>query len=206
MRPTENQPAVELQIDASGWCEQARRCPSPNFEPRPPHAQVDLLVVHNISLPPDEFGHHYIEDLFLNRLDCDAHPYFDRLRGMKVSAHFLIRRDGELLQFVSASDRAWHAGVSRFRGRERCNEFSIGVELEGSDLRAFEDAQYQTLARLTRALTRRYPLRHVTGHEHIAPGRKTDPGPCFDWPRLSRLLPSFPDMPASAQDGLQKSL
>lgn len=206
MRPTEHKPAGELEIDADGWCVQARHCPSPNFEPRPQNAAIDLLVVHNISLPPDEFGHHYIEDLFLNRLDCDAHPYFDRLRGMKVSAHFLIRRDGELLQFVSASDRAWHAGVSRFRERERCNEFSIGVELEGSDFRDFEGAQYEVLARLTRALARRYPLRHLTGHEHIAPGRKTDPGPHFDWPRLARLLPSFSDMPAPADDGLQKSL
>ncbi len=205
MRPTEDSARDGLTIGADGWCEQARHCPSPNFESRPADAVVDLLVVHNISLPPDEFGHHYIEDLFLNRLDCSAHPYFERLRELKVSAHFLIRRDGELLQFVSASDRAWHAGVSRFRQRERCNDFSIGVELEGSDLRAFEDVQYEVLARLIRALARRYPLQNVTGHEQIAPGRKTDPGPFFDWQRLARMLPAFSELPAPAQDGLQKS-
>lgn len=209
MRPTEAGGAHagdELTIAADGWCAQARICPSPNFESRPPDVAVDLLVVHNISLPPDEFGHHYIEALFLNRLDCSLHPYFEQLRGMRVSAHFLIRRDGELLQFVSANDRAWHAGLSRFRERERCNDFSIGVELEGSDFRPFEAAQYLMLARLVDALGRRYPLRHITGHEQIAPGRKTDPGPFFDWSRLARLLPAYPELPAPAQDDLQKSL
>jgi AmpD protein len=194
MNPTD--PALE--VDQAGWCRQARHCPSPNFESRPAGAEIDLLVVHNISLPPDEFGEHYIEDLFLNRLDCAAHPYFERLRGMRVSAHFLIRRDGELLQFVSANDRAWHAGLSRFRERERCNEFSIGVELEGSDFQIFEPIQYEVLARLVAALSLRYPLRHITGHEHIAPGRKTDPGPCFDWQRLSQLIPTHPHLPDAA--------
>lgn len=177
-----------LDVEPDGWCRQAQRLPSPNFDPRPPEAVVDLLVVHNISLPPDEFGGHYIGDLFLNRLDCDVHPYFDRLRGLRVSSHFLITREGALLQFVSANERAWHAGVSQFEGRERCNDFSIGVELEGSDFRPFADRQYRTLAALAVALAHRYPLRHVAGHEHIAPGRKTDPGPFFDWQHLRMLL------------------
>ncbi|WP_151445426.1 1,6-anhydro-N-acetylmuramyl-L-alanine amidase AmpD [Lacisediminimonas profundi] len=179
---------IRLDVRPDGWCRQAQRLPSPNFDPRPPGAVIDLLVVHNISLPPDEFGGHYIEDLFLNRLDCDLHPYFDRLRGLRVSSHFLITREGALLQFVSANERAWHAGVSVFEGRERCNDFSIGVELEGSDFRPFADSQYRTLAALAIALAHRYPLRHVAGHEHIAPGRKTDPGPCFDWQHLRMLL------------------
>ncbi len=178
----------EFVIDAAGWCEQAQQLPSPNCDPRPPGAVIDLLLVHNISLPPEQFGTHYIEALFLDRLDCDVHPYFDRLRGMRVSAHFLISRDGSLLQFVSAHDRAWHAGVSLFEERERCNDFSIGVELEGSDFQPFAAAQYTALAALTAALQQRYPLRCVAGHEHVAPGRKTDPGPFFDWHRLRAML------------------
>lgn len=185
MNPTER---MEFVVDAQGWCVQAQRLPSPNCDLRPPGTEIDLLVVHNISLPPDEFGTHYIEALFLNRLDCDVHPYFDRLRGMRVSAHFLITREGSLLQFVSAHDRAWHAGVSQFEGRERCNDFSIGVELEGSDFRAFTPLQYAALAGLTAALQQRYPLRCVAGHEHVAPGRKTDPGPFFDWQHLRAML------------------
>jgi AmpD protein len=168
-------------IDAAGWCAGARRLPSPNFDLRPGGTEVDLLVIHNISLPPGQFGGPYIAALFANTLDHDAHPYFDQLRPLRVSAHFLILRTGELVQFVSADARAWHAGVSRFEGRERCNDFSIGIELEGSDFVPFEPAQYRTLAALTRALLRRYPLVSVLGHEHIAPGRKTDPGPFFDW-------------------------
>ena len=170
-----------FHIDADGWCPQALHQPSPNFDVRPDDMPVELLVIHNISLPPREFGGPYIADLFCNRLDCDLHPYFDQLRQLRVSAHFLIRRDGEVVQFVSANDRAWHAGLSSFQGRARCNDFSIGIELEGSDFDPFEDAQYPALAGLTRALCRRYPIRHVSGHEHIAPGRKTDPGPFFDW-------------------------
>ncbi|MDO8300640.1 1,6-anhydro-N-acetylmuramyl-L-alanine amidase AmpD [Lacisediminimonas sp.] len=177
-----------LVVDADGWCQQAQQLRSPNCDPRPDGAVIDLLVVHNISLPPDEFCTHYIAALFLNRLDCDLHPYFDRLRGMRVSAHFLITRAGALLQFVSVNERAWHAGVSLFEGRERCNDFSIGIELEGSDFCPFADQQYETLAALAVALQQRYPLRSVAGHEHIAPGRKTDPGPCFDWPRLRAML------------------
>lgn len=171
------------RIDAQGWCEAALCRPSPNADERPPGAAATLLVVHNISLPPGEFGGPHVEHLFGNRLDCDAHPYFDGLRGLRVSAHFFIRRDGELIQFVSADARAWHAGLSSFAGRERCNDFSIGVELEGADDQPFADAQYKALARLTAALRARYPLTDVAGHEHIAPGRKTDPGPCFDWAR-----------------------
>jgi AmpD protein len=175
------QNAPDYTIDAHGWCAGARHLPSPNFDLRQAGTPIDLLVIHNISLPPGQFGGPYIAALFLNTLDHDAHPYFEQLRPLRVSAHFLIRRDGELVQFVSADARAWHAGVSMFAGRERCNEFSIGIELEGSDFVPFEPAQYRCLAALTQALMRRYPLVSVAGHEHIAPGRKTDPGPCFDW-------------------------
>jgi AmpD protein len=180
-----------LAIDGAGWCSQAQRQPSPNFDARPASADADLLVIHNISLPPGQFGGPYVADLFGNCLDCDAHPYFDQLRTLRVSAHFLIRRDGSLMQFVSANDRAWHAGVSCFEGRERCNDFSIGIELEGSDFVPFEERQYQTLADLTAALQRRYSLRAVTGHEHIAPGRKTDPGPFFDWNAYCSLVKQY---------------
>ena len=183
--------APTIRIDTEGWASGARRIPSPNFDRRVETEEISLLVVHNISLPPGEFGGSYIADLFLNQLDCEVHPYFDQLRSLRVSAHFLIRRDGSLLQFVSTRDRAWHAGVSTFCGRERCNDFSIGVELEGTDDLPFEAAQYDTLAALTVALRAAYPLIDVAGHEDIAPGRKTDPGPCFDWQRYAddyRLL------------------
>lgn len=176
-----------FEVDAQGWVAAARRLPSPNFEARPAGAVPTLIVVHNISLPPDTFGGPEIADLFLDRLDCDAHPYFDQhLRGVRVSAHFVIHRDGALEQFVSCDERAWHAGVSSFFGRERCNDFSIGIELEGSDTTAFESAQYATLAALVKALTARYPVEALAGHSDIAPGRKTDPGPHFDWMRLQR--------------------
>lgn len=175
-------------IDSEGWSSGVLREPSPNFDVRPDGTAIDLLVIHNISLPPGQFGGPFIADLFGNRLDCDAHPYFDQLRAMRVSAHFLIQRDGMVMQFVSANDRAWHAGVSSFRGQERCNDFSIGIELEGSDFEAFEPAQYDALAALTLALQERYPLANVAGHEHIAPGRKTDPGPFFDWTRFRKSL------------------
>ncbi|PLZ01625.1 1,6-anhydro-N-acetylmuramyl-L-alanine amidase AmpD [Burkholderia sp. WAC0059] len=180
-------PVVPIAVDASGWTDAARRLASPNFEARPAGVEPTLIVVHNISLPPDAFGGSAIADLFLNRLDCDAHPYYDaHLRGVRVSAHFLIGRDGALVQFVSCNARAWHAGVSNFFGRERCNDFSIGIELEGSDTRAFEAAQYVTLAALVQALVARYPIDALAGHSDIAPGRKTDPGPHFDWARLER--------------------
>jgi len=177
--------APSFEIDAQGWATAVRRLPSPNFEARPAGVVPTLVVVHNISLPPDDFGGSWIADLFLNRLDCDAHPYFDQhLRGVRVSAHFVIHRDGALEQFVSCDERAWHAGVSSFFGRERCNDFSIGIELEGSDTTSFESAQYATLAALVKALVARYPIDALAGHSDIAPGRKTDPGPHFDWAQL----------------------
>jgi AmpD protein len=157
---------------------------SPNFDERPEGAAVELLVVHAISLPPGEFGGPGIEALFLNRLDPAAHPYYAAIAHLRVSAHFLIRRDGALVQFVPCTQRAWHAGESSWRGRSRCNDFSIGVELEGSDEIPFEDAQYGTLEALTTSLAAVYPLVGVAGHSDIAPGRKTDPGPFFDWPRF----------------------
>lgn len=175
-------------IDADGWCRGLRRADCTNFDARPEGVDIDLLVIHNISLPPGEFGGDQIEALFANRLDCDAHPYFEQLRGLRVSAHFLIRRDGSALQFVPTLARAWHAGLSNFQGRERCNDFSIGIELEGSDTQDFCDAQYASLAALSTALVQRHPISAVRGHEHIAPGRKTDPGPHFDWERFQRDL------------------
>jgi AmpD protein len=173
--------ALPFRIDADGWAEGVSREPSPNFDSRAEGTAIDLLVIHNISLPPGHFGGPFIADLFMNRLDYDADPYFDQLRPLRVSAHFLIRRDGEVVQFVSANNRAWHAGASNFCGQERCNDFSIGIELEGADDQPFENAQYAALATLTTALEAAYPLKNVAGHQHIAPGRKTDPGPFFDW-------------------------
>ena len=178
----------EFTFDDLGWCREAVRIESPNCDDRPDNVVPDLLVIHNISLPPGEFGGQFIADLFTNRLDFDAHPYFDQLRALRVSAHFLIRRDGGLIQFVSADRRAWHAGVSSFAGREKCNDFSIGIELEGTDFEPFAEVQYQALAALTVALHYRYPLAAAMGHEHIAPVRKTDPGPFFDWPHYRREL------------------
>jgi N-acetyl-anhydromuramoyl-L-alanine amidase len=162
--------------------------PSPNFGPRPDGAAVSLAIVHSISLPPGEYGGDAIERLFTNRLDPDAHPYYQALRGLKVSAHFLLRRDGELLQFVSVEQRAWHAGQSAWRGRDNCNDWSVGIELEGLEGSTFEPVQYRQLARLLRALASRYPISEAVGHEHVAPGRKADPGPGFDWPGLQRAL------------------
>jgi AmpD protein len=175
-------------VDADGWYGRARRVTSPNHDARPEGAVPELLVVHHISLPPGRFSGDAIERLFTNTLDCGAHPAFAGLESLRVSAHFLVRRRGELLQFVPASKRAWHAGVSSFEGRERCNDFSIGIELEGTGERPYTDAQYRALARLTRALASRYPLRALAGHSDIAPGRKTDPGPSFDWPRYVSML------------------
>ena len=179
--------SVEFAVEADGWVAAARKLPSPNFEVRPAGAVPTLIVVHNISLPPNQFGGTAIAELFLNTLDCDAHPYYDsHLRGVRVSSHFVILRDGTLEQFVSCNERAWHAGTSNFFGRERCNDFSIGIELEGTDAVAFEAAQYETLGALVKALTTRYPIAALAGHSDIAPGRKTDPGPHFEWPRLQR--------------------
>lgn len=175
-----------------GWCSLALRGHSPNFGPRPPQACIDLLVVHSISLPPGEYGGPQIEQLFANTLDFDAHPYFQKIRGLQVSAHFMVRRTGEILQFVSCDDRAWHAGQSCWRGRSQCNDDSIGVELEGLEGTPFAPAQYAALAQLARAIAAHYPIAHVAGHEHIAPGRKQAPGPCFDW-RLLQQLTGWPD-------------
>lgn len=161
---------------------------SPNFDARPGGLPVTLVVLHSISLPPGEYGGDAIERLFGNRLDCDAHPYFDGLRGLKVSAHFLVRRDGRLLQFVSCDQRAWHAGRSVWRGRADCNHHSVGIELEGLEGSTFETVQYERLARLLRALAGRYPIDEVVGHEDVAPGRKFDPGAGFDWHVLRKLL------------------
>jgi AmpD protein len=172
----------------AGWWHSARRIDSPNVGPRPDGVAIDLVVLHSISLPPGLYGSDAIERLFTNRLDWDAHPYYAQIRGLQVSSHFVIRRDGELLQFVSCEERAWHAGRSHFRGRDNCNDFSIGVELEGLEGETFEDAQYERLASLLSAIARHYPIRHVAGHEHVAPGRKIDPGPGFDWRALRRRL------------------
>lgn len=171
-----------------GWWHRARRVPSPNFSARPAGERITLAVVHSISLPPGAYGGTQVEELFTNRLDHAAHPYFESLRGLLVSAHFFVRRNGTVLQFVSCDERAWHAGESRWAGREQCNDYSIGIELEGLEGHIFEAAQYGTLARLLRSLARRYPIAAVVGHEHIAPGRKGDPGPGFDWLRLCRQL------------------
>ncbi len=169
-----------------GWWSAAVACPSPNAGDRPVGGAVTLLVVHSISLPPGEYGGDAIERLFTNRLDWSAHPYFEQIRGLRVSAHFAVRRDGSLLQFVSCDRRAWHAGASSWRGRDNCNDWSIGVELEGLEGDRFEAAQYAALARLAAAAARCYPLVEAVGHEQVAPGRKFDPGPGFDWAGLGR--------------------
>jgi AmpD protein len=171
-----------------GWWQGARRIASPNHGPRPEGTAVTLALIHSISLPPGCYGGDEVERLFTNRLDWDAHPYFQAIRGLQVSSHFFIRRDGELLQFVSCDERAWHAGRSMWQGRENCNDFSIGIELEGLEGETFEPAQYAALARVLRAVASCYPLQHVAGHEHVAPGRKIDPGPGFDWPELQAAL------------------
>lgn len=175
--------------------------PSPNFGARPAGERITLAVVHSISLPPGQYGGDAVERFFTNRLDPDAHPYFDGLRGVQVSAHFFVRRDGRVLQFVSCDERAWHAGVSRWAGREECNDFSLGIELEGFEGELFEAAQYTALARVLLALARRYPIDAVVGHEHIAPQRKHDPGPGFDWHRLARALDGRPRVAAQVLAG-----
>ena len=171
-----------------GWWSRAQRIDSPNFGERPKHAQLDLLVIHSISLPPGVYGGNEIEALFTNQLDWDAHPYFAQIRGMQVSSHFVIRRDGGLLQFVSCDKRAWHAGVSHYRGRDNCNDDSIGIELEGLEGETFEVAQYDTLSVVCKELMKNYPIAHIAGHEDVAPGRKFDPGAGFDWQSLQDKL------------------
>ncbi len=161
---------------------------SPNWDERPPHTEVTLLVIHSISLPPGQYGGDEIERLFTNCLDPHAHPYFREICALKVSSHFLVRRDGEVVQFVAPQKRAWHAGLSSWRGRERCNDFSIGIELEGCEEEGFAGVQYEALVALVRKLRPRFPLREFAAHSDVAPGRKTDPGPHFDWARVLASL------------------
>jgi AmpD protein len=177
-----------LDVDAgTGWLSGVRRVPSPNCDDRPAGVAVDLIVVHGISLPPGEFGGPWIDALFTNSLPVDAHPYFEQVAGLRVSAHALVRRDGEVVQYVPFQRRAWHAGASSWHGRERCNDYSVGIEIEGTDASAYEPAQYEVLARLVALLCRAYPglsTERVVGHSDVAPGRKSDPGIAFDWPLL----------------------
>jgi AmpD protein len=183
---------ARLAVDPlRGILDGARQVPSPNCDDRPAGTVADLLVVHGISLPPGEFGGPWIDRLFTNTLPRDAHPYFESVADLRVSSHLLVRRDGELVQYVPFHRRAWHAGVSSWEGRERCNDFAIGIELEGTDAAPYESTQYAALARVIAALCRAYPALspgRLVGHSDIAPGRKTDPGPAFDWPRLRSLV------------------
>lgn len=184
-----------LAIGEDGWCLGVQHLPSPNIDQRPPDSSIDLLVIHNISLPAGEFGGSEISDLFCNQLDTNAHPSFADLAGLRVSSHFLIRRDGSIIQYASCDARAWHAGVSQFNVRSRCNDFAIGIELEGSDFVPFTAPQYQQLSALTHALCAHYPISAVRGHQHIAPTRKSDPGPFFDWPHYQQTSPAHLNFP-----------
>lgn len=177
-----------MKLDAHGWFSGVNRVASPNFDASPPQTPICLLVIHSISLPPNEFSGRGVEQLFTNTLNPEEHPYYEQLRGVKVSAHFFIRRNGEIIQYVSCNNRAWHAGASLWRGRSRCNDFSIGIELEGSDFVPYTTSQYRRLTYLTRRLQRSYPILDIAGHADIAPERKTDPGPYFDWPRYLKSL------------------
>ncbi len=185
---------MSFAIDqATGLLMDVLYVPSPNADDRPVDAEINLIVVHGISMPPGEFGGPYIEQLFTNRLDPAAHPFFASIEGLKVSAHVLIRRDGEVIQFVPFQQRAWHAGESSFQDRKRCNDFSIGIELEGTDTEPYTDEQYTQLADLIECLLRNYPAitpERITGHSEIAPQRKTDPGPAFEWAKLHHELDS----------------
>ena len=183
---------VDGTLWQDGWYRHAGVLASPNCNPRPEGVSIDLVVIHSISLPPDEFDNGNVQRLFTNQLDWDAHPYFQGIRGLKVSSHFFISRTGKLWQFVSCNDRAWHAGESAYRGRSQCNDDSIGIELEGLEGNTFESPQYDTLCSLCAALAQRYPISHIAGHEHIAPGRKNDPGQGFDWVLLQNSL-ALPD-------------
>jgi AmpD protein len=184
---TESQRKSEVLWD-EGWYGFARRLASPNFGPRPASADISLLVLHSISLPPGEFGGGFVQALFTNNLDWNAHPHFQSITGTQVSSHFFIARDGALWQFVSCDDRAWHAGVSSYLGQDNCNDYSIGIELEGLEGETFEPRQYETLAALVPALLQRYAVSDIAGHEHIAPGRKADPGAGMDWALLQKTL------------------
>lgn len=182
---------VLATIDPQGYLSSARCHLSPNRDKRPEKIDISLLVIHNISLPPGEFGGNWIDALFCNSLSANDHPYFSEISHLQVSAHLLIRRDGELVQYVPFSERAWHAGVSEFKGVSRCNDFSIGIELEGDDVTPYSEAQYQQLLEVVPQIMRHYPaitIDHILGHQDIAPGRKSDPGPLFDWQRLQREL------------------
>jgi AmpD protein len=181
-----------LVIDQAGLLRGARYIESPNCDDRPPAAEISLLVIHGISLPPGKFGGDGVLRLFTNTLDWAKHPFYETLRGLRVSAHFFVRRTGEIIQFVPCGRRAWHAGQSNWRGRGQCNDFSIGVELEGVDTRPYTERQYARLVRLGATLRRRYPIVEIVGHSDIAPGRKTDPGPAFDWGRLRTLAGRAP--------------
>ncbi|WP_427913818.1 1,6-anhydro-N-acetylmuramyl-L-alanine amidase AmpD [Ramlibacter sp. MMS24-I3-19] len=183
-----NPPPTDDALWRGGWYRFARRLASPNFGPRPPGTEVDLAILHSISLPPGQYGGDEVQALFTNTLDWSAHPYFRQIEGLQVSSHFYVRRGGELWQFVSCDQRAWHAGTSHWRGRDNCNDFSIGIELEGLEGSTFEDEQYDTVAGLCSAIAQHYPIRGIAGHEHVAPGRKQDPGPGLDWARLQRAL------------------
>ena len=188
--PGSHPTAISLDTE-TGWLRGVRHVPSPNCDSRPAGVDVDLLVIHGISLPPGEFGGSGIDQLFTNTLDPAAHPYYREIAGLRVSSHLFIDRNGIPTQYVSLHDRAWHAGQSSFHGREACNDFSIGIELEGTDELPYTDAQYRTLSELTRLLQRHYPALisdNIAGHSDIAPGRKTDPGPAFEWDRYRRLL------------------
>lgn len=175
-------------VGEDGWLPGATRVPSPNCDARPDAGDISLVVVHAISLPPEMFGGPGVVELFTNALDPAEHPYYAQIQGLRVSAHFFVRRDGAVIQFVPTTARAWHAGVSQWAGRERCNDFSVGIELEGSDLQGFEPVQMARLAALVQALTRRHPIVDIAGHSDIAPGRKTDPGPYFEWDDLAARL------------------
>lgn len=180
-----------MQLTQSYWLDTARIVPSPHYDARPAGSEISLLVVHNISLPPGQYGGPAIEQFFSGTLDPELHPFFRVIHQMRVSAHCLIRRDGQIVQFVPFDQRAWHAGASSFAGVPRCNDYSIGIELEGTDFSAYSEAQYQALAELSRLLMQQYPAitaQRITGHQYIAPGRKTDPGLSFDWRRFRRLL------------------
>lgn len=176
---------------ADGWWLHARWVESPNFGPRPENGGISLALIHNISLPPGQYGGPEVEQFFTNRLDFQAHPYFATLVGVEVSAHFFLRRDGEALQFVSVNDRAWHAGASSWQGRDNCNDFSVGIELEGTDDEPYTFEQYEVLGELLKALGRSYTVRAIAGHSDVAPGRKSDPGPHFDWQAIKREFPNW---------------
>ena len=208
MPMTSAEAAPAAAVWQSGWYRFARRLESPNFGLRPDQALIDLIVVHSISLPPGDYGNANVQRLFTNQLDWEAHPYFQGIRGLQVSSHFFISRTGELWQFVSCDARAWHAGQSSYRGRSNCNDDSVGIELEGLEGSTFDAPQYETLSALCSALMAQYPIAHIAGHEHIAPDRKEDPGPGFDWQRLQRsaalakaLMPKLGPNPSQASPG-----